>query len=120
MSQDIYETFVKAAHKFIHMCLLKLYKFVIYLRICISENLLGNFGTFHFFAAENEEMPGSYILTNKVRDVTNWAGANVTMPGINFTICFWVKIDSWHETRPGTTLSMATSGVVKCSKYLNL
>jgi len=56
-------------------------------------------------------MPGSYILTNRVRDVTNWAGANVTMPSINFTICFWVKIDSWHETSRATILSMATSGV---------
>jgi len=62
------------------------------------------------FVADNEEIPGSYILTNKVRDVTNWAGANVTMPGINFTICFWAKIDSWHERR-STILSLATSGV---------
>jgi len=59
------------------------------------------------------EMPGSYILTNKVHDVTNWAGANVTLPGINFTICFWVKIDSWHETKRSGILSMATSGVEK-------
>ncbi|KAF6019310.1 hypothetical protein EB796_022399 [Bugula neritina] len=60
-------------------------------------------------AADNEEVPGSYILTNTVRDVTNWAGANVTIPDINFTICFWAKIDSWYETRRSTILSMAAS-----------
>jgi len=64
-----------------------------------------------FFVAASEDMPGSYILTNKVRDVTNWAGANVTLPGINFAVCFWAKFDSWHETRRSTIISMATSGV---------
>jgi len=56
-------------------------------------------------------MPGSYILTNKVCDVTNWAGANVTMPGINFTICFWVKVYSWEDVKKSAILSIATPGV---------
>jgi len=61
----------------------------------------------YFYIAVNSGKPSSYTLTNNDRDVKNWGGETILMPSVDFTLCFWVKVNQWESQIKSTVISMA-------------